>query len=246
MATSPWWRPMRFSRTEIEWAKTQADLVWKGVELAERVADGLTDLADLKALFASPEYESWDIHSANEPSFAEDYFTGSDAAWIAKACAYRARYLAKYHSPSSYPFFARFRCPSQLDYDREQSAQCHRLRDIFGNPFRPVAVDPTWLTADVVKLAQTIYDRSYDRLPTLADALAKPAVPTATSSPTAEGWGRTCGAAGCWSRYWARADEASTRAPNARRPRSAPRAAGRPAPAGCARGRTRRRAPPGL
>ncbi len=36
MATSPWWRPMRFSGTEIEWAKTQADLVWKGVELAER------------------------------------------------------------------------------------------------------------------------------------------------------------------------------------------------------------------
>jgi hypothetical protein len=49
------------------------------------------------------------------------------------------------------------------------------LRDIFGNPFRPVAVEPTWLTwndSTVVKMAQPIYDdRAFDRLPILADAL---------------------------------------------------------------------------
>jgi hypothetical protein len=49
------------------------------------------------------------------------------------------------------------------------------IRDIFGNPFRPVAVDPSWLTwrnAAVTKLAQTIYDdRRFDLLPILADAL---------------------------------------------------------------------------
>jgi hypothetical protein len=43
---------------------------------------------------------------------------------------------------------------------------------IFGNPFRPVAVDPAWLTSTVVQLAQGIYDdRAFDRLPILADAL---------------------------------------------------------------------------
>jgi hypothetical protein len=174
MVNNPCWRIMRFSDIEIEWAKAEADLVRKGVELAEKVADGLTDLAELKALFTSPEVESWDNHSANEPSFAEDYFTGADAAWTANACAYRARHLAKYKSPASYPFFARFRCESQIDYDREQSAQCDRLRDIVGNPFRPVAVNPTWLTTSVVQLAQAIYEeRTYDRLPILADALAE-------------------------------------------------------------------------
>jgi hypothetical protein len=46
------------------------------------------------------------------------------------------------------------------------------FRDIFGNPFRPVAVDPAWLTSTAVGLAQAIYDdRAFDRLPILADAL---------------------------------------------------------------------------
>jgi hypothetical protein len=46
------------------------------------------------------------------------------------------------------------------------------LRDIFGNPFRPVALDPAWCTSDVVALAEGIYaDRAFDRLPILADAL---------------------------------------------------------------------------
>jgi hypothetical protein len=46
------------------------------------------------------------------------------------------------------------------------------IYDIFGNPFRPVAVDPTWLTSDALALATGIYqDRAFDRLPILADAL---------------------------------------------------------------------------
>ena len=46
------------------------------------------------------------------------------------------------------------------------------LRDILGNPLRPVAVDASWLTSTVVALAEGIYaDRAFDRLPILADAL---------------------------------------------------------------------------
>jgi hypothetical protein len=68
------------------------------------------------------------------------------------------------------------------------------LRDIFGNPFRPLnpewimadvaesirslpqfanlRFDPAWLTSDVVGLARGIYeDRAFDRMPILADAL---------------------------------------------------------------------------
>jgi hypothetical protein len=48
------------------------------------------------------------------------------------------------------------------------------LHDLFGNPFRPVAVDPGWLTPDVVELARTVYDdRAFDRMPDLADALER-------------------------------------------------------------------------
>jgi hypothetical protein len=46
------------------------------------------------------------------------------------------------------------------------------LRDIFGNPFRPVTLDPRWLSSTVLDLARTIYDeRVFERLPILADAL---------------------------------------------------------------------------
>lgn len=46
------------------------------------------------------------------------------------------------------------------------------LRDVMGNPFRPVTAEPTWLTPTVVALAEGIYeDRAFDRLPVLADAL---------------------------------------------------------------------------
>ncbi len=46
------------------------------------------------------------------------------------------------------------------------------LRCIVGNPFRPVACDPSWRTTTAVGLAEAIYaERAFDRLPILADAL---------------------------------------------------------------------------
>ncbi|QEL18634.1 hypothetical protein [Limnoglobus roseus] len=54
----------------------------------------------------------------------------------------------------------------------ERRCQCVILRDIFGNPFRPVTFSPSWLTTTAVGLAEAIYaDRAFDRLPILADAL---------------------------------------------------------------------------
>jgi hypothetical protein len=46
------------------------------------------------------------------------------------------------------------------------------MRDIIGNPFQPVKVDPAWLTSNVVALATAIYEqRAFERMPILADAL---------------------------------------------------------------------------
>jgi hypothetical protein len=46
------------------------------------------------------------------------------------------------------------------------------LRCVFGNPFRSVAFDPSWRTPDAVAVANTIYyERRFDELPILADAL---------------------------------------------------------------------------
>lgn len=64
----------------------------------------------------------------------------------------------------------------------ERSANATLLRDIFGNPFRPVTLDRAWLAWNghtIPKLAQTIYDErdlpsghlDAGRLAILADAL---------------------------------------------------------------------------
>jgi hypothetical protein len=46
------------------------------------------------------------------------------------------------------------------------------IRDIFGNPFRPVAFDPEWRTSSVVSLAQAMYEsRGFSSMPILSDAL---------------------------------------------------------------------------
>jgi hypothetical protein len=48
----------------------------------------------------------------------------------------------------------------------------HLLRDIFGNPYRPVKFKPAWRTAAVVGLAQALYEsRDFAAMPVLADAL---------------------------------------------------------------------------
>jgi hypothetical protein len=57
---------------------------------------------------------------------------------------------------------------------KEHRAQVPNLRDIIGNPFRPVIIDPAWRTAGVIEQARTIYDdQAFDRMPQLADTPAQ-------------------------------------------------------------------------
>jgi hypothetical protein len=56
--------------------------------------------------------------------------------------------------------------------DQELRSQAHLLRDIFGNPFRPVAFAPAWRTDTAVSLARQMYEsRDFSAMPILADAL---------------------------------------------------------------------------
>ena len=46
------------------------------------------------------------------------------------------------------------------------------LRDIFGNPFRPVSFSPAWRTSTALTLARQMYEsRDFSLMPILADAL---------------------------------------------------------------------------
>jgi len=71
------------------------------------------------------------------------------------------------------------------------------LRDIFGNPFRPVSLDPGWLTSTVQNLATAIYThRAFDRLPILADALEDAGCTNADILTHCRQPGEHC--RGCW------------------------------------------------
>ena len=55
---------------------------------------------------------------------------------------------------------------------KEREAQADLLRDIYGNPFRPIAFDPGWRTPEVLHLAENIYrSGAFERMPVLFNAL---------------------------------------------------------------------------
>ncbi|MCI0703924.1 MAG: hypothetical protein L0241_22935 [Planctomycetia bacterium] len=54
----------------------------------------------------------------------------------------------------------------------EQVAQCNLVREIFGNPFRPVVFSSSWRTDTALTLARQMYEsREFSAMPILADAL---------------------------------------------------------------------------
>jgi hypothetical protein len=122
----------------------------RAVEVAERYADGRTtnkEVADA-------------ARGAEEAAFGTVDWRGTPEGIMAKACAWQAL-----KNTGETPFVTSWGLPGD----------CEILRDLFGNPFRPVALAPTWLAWNggaLVKLAQAIYDeRRFGDLPVLADAL---------------------------------------------------------------------------
>jgi hypothetical protein len=80
---------------------------------------------------------------------------------------------------------------------REQKAQAVLLRDIFGNPFRPVTLSPAWRTDTAVALARTMYEsRDFSPMPILADALQDAGCDSADVLDHCRGPGPHC--RGCW------------------------------------------------
>jgi hypothetical protein len=78
-----------------------------------------------------------------------------------------------------------------------QATNAALLREIFGNPFRPVAFDPAWRTPSVAAIAQTIYtERRFADMPILADALEEAGCTKADLLDHCRGAGEHT--LGCW------------------------------------------------
>ena len=175
-----------------------------GVACCRRLTHLFTDAVVRKALDASERYadgrisdrtiRAWNRKAATAcESVLSGVLSGTDSEpkWL----AYHA--VALVSVPNKYPgyFFAHRSVAEALAEEallfpkarpasgdrlaRATASLAHPLRDIFGNPFRPVTFDPAWLTPNVVALAQTVYEErelpsghlDRTRLTVLADAL---------------------------------------------------------------------------
>lgn len=141
----------------------------KAVEVAERFADGSATEEEL----TQAENDANDVW--NELAYAEGNVTDAETDASDAACGAACYAEGAIGTAGSASHSAAYALSYEGKQAVAQDSQCRLLRDLFGNPFRPVAVDPPWLTWNdhtIPKLAQAIYDdRAFDRLPILADAL---------------------------------------------------------------------------
>jgi hypothetical protein len=135
------------------------------VETAERYADGLANHKDLieardEAREAKQQFK-WPIGPATAcraAGAAQDATRDFDRSAAIMCVANASRAMCE-------------RDTNNCD-EGELKQQAGLLRDIFGNPFRPITFDPSWRTLTAVRLAHSIYDdRAFNRMSDLGDAL---------------------------------------------------------------------------
>jgi hypothetical protein len=143
----------------------------QAVELAERYADGLAKRATLVAGQRGAHAAYQRARTARGPHAFRQF----GAAHLAlQATALRVRF-----DPRDHEFL---RGAKQRKEKTERTARSHLIRDLFGNPFHPVSIAPSWLAwhnAAIPTIAQTIYEvrdlpsghLDHCRLRILADAL---------------------------------------------------------------------------
>ena len=149
------------------------------VEVAERFADGLASEEERATAEGEFTWADWESRGSQDPylcSLATEAVTQlareSDATFAARTHrvnpgwpeqAYEAARGVSNQVGHTTPLSRR---------PEEWAKQIKVLRDIFGNPFRPVTPDPAWLTDDVRTIARQMYNsRDFSRMAMLAVAL---------------------------------------------------------------------------
>ncbi len=154
------------------------------VEITARYADGEVTWAEMheaERRVRAPSEALEPVWRASQGAERAAFAPTHTALSLALVITWReAQKAAYYGSSNAYLGLASLTNPGVGTSDvgfgtsraNEERAQCDLLRDIFGNPFRPVVLDPSWRTEAVVALAEGIYaGRAFERMPVLADAL---------------------------------------------------------------------------
>jgi hypothetical protein len=133
------------------WDVLPGDWCRHAVEQGEQYADGLLDESEREAVYRNLNNQLASL-------------SGS-AGRLGQAAAELLR-------PLFSPALVAERARTGTDAHLLPVRQCDLLRDIAGNPFRLVRLDPAWQTAEVERLARAIHEeRGFGRVPELAGPL---------------------------------------------------------------------------
>jgi hypothetical protein len=153
------------------------------IEVAERHANDVADLKELRAAYGEELRAAYDAAQAAARRWAPSVLAAEESeraqVWSVWRLTHAAQVACAALGPEGAGNDILIRLVELGDkklLDQEKRAQCALIRDIFGNPFRPQpSIDSSWLSwndGTVGKLAQAVYDdRAFDHLPILADAL---------------------------------------------------------------------------
>jgi hypothetical protein len=149
------------------WPLIKDERCRRAVEVAERFADGQASRLEVEVA----ESEARTALPTQHPSKG---VTVGTKAWretrVMHAVARAAWYTAANNARNA--AYEVYSVTQLRGLDQGEFWQCDLLREMFGNPIHPATTDPSWLTTAVVGMATAIYaDRTFDRLPILADAL---------------------------------------------------------------------------
>ncbi|AMV27454.1 hypothetical protein VT84_23845 [Gemmata sp. SH-PL17] len=152
------------------WRLLEDDRSQEAVEEAERFADGIGWPQDRRELCHRASEAYTEIHDRRN-----EYPDGLGQARIfaAQAAEHSARTPEEFENYAEEVVKAVLACSRCAGYKfAEPDALVSILRDIFGNPFRPVTFSSVWRTSTAVALAGQMYEsRDFGAMPILADAL---------------------------------------------------------------------------
>jgi hypothetical protein len=161
----------------------------KAVEVSERFADGEATPAALRGALKAAT-------TAAEDAEFEATNSMSSSRWAARDAAEAAVEVArKQLRPGAVARKVRAALIAVGAMPKDQPAL---LRDILGNPFRPVAFNAKWGTDTAVALAKQMYEsRDFGAMPILADALQEAGCEESAILDHCRG-ATTPHARGCW------------------------------------------------
>jgi hypothetical protein len=140
--------------------------IQSAILVGERYADGLADQAELKAALQTIHRER-----SRTPTFSAEGAAIQAAGFTAATFnpAYPLQAVSDAIHAATYRVDVTDRPALR---EQEERFYCSLVREFFRPPFSPISVQTSWLSANVKRLAETIYqDHSFEEMPVLADAL---------------------------------------------------------------------------